>query len=75
MTTQLKENNFLVANSVENAKDTPAIKNSRKERPNIDHLIKRIIVEKRKENRKNIFLVFSILSILTSGILVFSFSN
>ena len=40
-------------------------------RPNIDHLIKRIILEKRKENKKNllfacaIFLIFGGLSIYT----------
>ena len=70
MTTQLKKNNF----SIEVANPSNIIE-TKPQRPNIDHLIKRIIVEKRKENRKNIFLVFSILSILTSGILVFSFSN
>jgi hypothetical protein len=70
MTTQLKKNNF----SIEVASPSNTIE-TKPQRPNIDHLIKRIIVEKRKENRKNIFLVFSILSILTSGILVFSFSN
>ena len=74
MTTQLKENNFLVANSVENAKDTPAIKNSRKERPNIDHLIKRIIVERRKEQRKNL-LIFSFLFLAISGIIIASINS
>ena len=74
MTTQLKENNFLVANSVENAKDTPAIKNSRKERPNIDHLIKRIIVERRKEQRKNL-LIFLFLFLAISGIIIASINS
>ena len=74
MTTQLKENNFLVANSVENAKDTPAIKNSRKERPNIDHLIKRIIVERRKEQRKNL-LILLFLFLAISGIIIISINS
>jgi hypothetical protein len=74
MTTQLKENNFLVANSVENAKDTPVIKNSRKERPNIDHLIKRIIVERRKEQRKNL-LIFLFLFLAISGIIIASINS
>ena len=72
MTTQLKENNFLVANSVENAKDTPVIKNSRKERPNIDHLIKRIIVERRKEQKK--FLLIGVFVLLViSALVILSF--
>ena len=74
MTTQLKENNFSIANSIENTKDTPVIKKSREERPNIDNLIKRIIVERRKEQRKNL-LVFLLIFLSISGIIVFSINS
>jgi len=74
MTTQLKENNFSIANSTENAKDKPVIKNSIKERPNIDHLIKRIIVERRKEQRKNL-LIFLFMFLAISGIIIISINS
>ena len=74
MTTQLKENNFSIANSIENTKDTPVIKKSREERPNIDNLIKRIIVERRKEQRKNL-LIFLFLFLAISGIIIASINS
>tara|TARA_B100000780_G_scaffold230484_1_gene170215 strand:+ start:61 stop:285 length:225 start_codon:yes stop_codon:yes gene_type:complete len=74
MTTQLKEKNFSIENSIENTKDTPVIKKSREERPNIDNLIKRIIVDRRKEQRKNL-LVFLLIFLSISGIIVFSINS
>ena len=47
MTTQLKKTSF----SAENTKDVSGTLKPKGERPNIDHLIKRIIVERRKEQK------------------------
>ena len=41
-------------------------------RPNIDHLIKRILVERRKEERKNIF-IFTLVLTVAAGIMTFAF--
>jgi len=35
-------------------------------RPNIDHLIKRILTERRKEHKKNFFILVVILAIIVS---------
>ena len=70
MITKLKENNF----SIKVNEDLPNKEKVEQQRPNIDHLIKRIIVEKRKEKRRNL-LIFSFLSLVFCGILIFSFSN
>ena len=64
MKTQIKEN--LLSIAVKN--DTPDIKKIRQKRPNIDHLIKRIVTEKRKEERKN-YLIFGLV-LLTASILI-----
>ena len=41
-----------------------------RERPNIDHLIKRILVDRRKENKKNlIIMIFIMLTIVATIIL------
>tara|TARA_B110000967_G_C18809291_1_gene522709 strand:+ start:445 stop:591 length:147 start_codon:yes stop_codon:yes gene_type:complete len=41
-------------------------------RPNIDHLIKRIMVKRRKEQQKNLVIfVFSLLAIAGAAILFF----
>ena len=52
MTNRLKENSI----SVENSKDLTNKSKLRTARPNIDHLIKRILNERRKEQKKN-FLI------------------
>ena len=70
MITKLKENNFLIKVN----EDLSNKEKVEQQRPNIDHLIKRIIVEKRKEKKRN-FLIFSFLSLVFCGILTFSFSN
>jgi|TARA_B110000967_G_C18786997_1_gene511313 hypothetical protein len=67
MTTQSKENNMSVAAK----KTSPNIVKPQTERPNIDHLIKRILVERRKENKKN-FLVFAIVLLTISGLILFT---
>jgi hypothetical protein len=69
MTTQLKENN----SSREVADVSPHEKISIKNRPNIDHLIKRILTERRKANKKNIF-AFIVIFLLVGGLSIYSFS-
>ena len=64
MVTQLKENNFSVAAK----KDLPNIKKAKTVRPNIDHLIKRILTEKRKEQRKNSIVLVSVLLVIAGSI-------
>ena len=43
-----------------------------RERPNIDHLIKRILVERRKENKKN-FITIAVIALALSVITLLSF--
>ena len=64
MVTQLKENNFSVAAK----KDLPNIKKTKTVRPNIDHLTKRILTEKRKEQRKNSIVLVSVLLVIAGSI-------
>jgi|TARA_B110000971_G_C19837605_1_gene421028 hypothetical protein len=63
MSTQYKENNFSTASSLISDKIT---KNNINKitRPNIDHLIKRIIVERRRERRNITVLGVVCLSII-----------
>tara|TARA_B110000971_G_C19765817_1_gene388558 strand:+ start:179 stop:391 length:213 start_codon:yes stop_codon:yes gene_type:complete len=70
MKAQLKENNFLVEGKKESLNTTKTMPT----RPNIDNLIKRIIVEKRKERRR-FFLVFTFVSLVAGSIIAFSFLN
>lgn len=70
MKAQLKENNL----SVESKKEPLNTTKNMPIRPNIDNLIKRIIVEKRKESRRY-FLVFTFVSLVAASIIVFSFLN
>ena len=70
MTTQLKENNF----SVDTNKERINTANPRSTRPNIDHLIKRILVERRKKKRKNFLMFILILSIIF-GLIILAASN
>ena len=68
MITQFKKTNLLV----ENMKDEPSKSKSKAPRPNIDHLIKRIIVERRKEQKK--FLLIGVFVLLViSALVILSF--
>ena len=70
MSSQYKENNF----STEKFSTSHAVSQNnidKKVRPNIDHLIKRILVERRREKIKSMALGFLVLSI----ILMFIFLN
>ena len=64
MNQQYKKNNF----STENF-STPLTTSQnnidKKARPNIDHLIKRILIERRREKRKSMVLGFLVLSIIS----------
>ena len=63
MSQQYKENNF----STENLSTSYAASQNKIDktaRPNIDHLIKRILIEKRREKRKSQALGFIALSII-----------
>jgi len=57
MLTKLKENILAENNEV-----LPAAKNPAVARPNIDHLIKRIMSERRKEKKKNLLWLVVIFS-------------
>jgi|TARA_B110000971_G_C19775346_1_gene392762 hypothetical protein len=43
------------------------------QRPNIDHLIKRILIERRREKKNNIVLTF--IALLGTGIVAFFFTQ
>jgi|TARA_B110000261_G_scaffold130948_1_gene146916 hypothetical protein len=63
MSLQYKENNF----STENLSTSHATSQNnidKTARPNIDHLIKRILVERRREKRNSMALGFLVLSII-----------
>ena len=63
MSSQYKENNF----STEKFSTSHAVSQNnidKKVRPNIDHLIKRILIERRREKIKSMALGFVILSII-----------
>jgi len=66
MTTLPKENN----SSVEAKEGLLDLKQSKKVRPNIDHLITRIITERRQEIRKNL-LTFIVVLLVISGLFIF----
>ena len=70
MTVELKETNLTtdVSESLANEKKPKLV------RPNIDHLIKRILTERRKQEKKNIIILIVILAIV-SGLVLASFSN
>ena len=59
MSAHYKENNF----STENLATTPAAQNNTT-KTNVDHLIKRIIVEKRRDTKITITLILTSLSVL-----------
>ena len=63
MSLQYKENNF----STENLSTSHATSQNnidKTARPNIDHLIKRILIERRREKRNSMALGFLVLSII-----------
>ena len=70
MSTQYKENNFSTEN-LSASRDKSQNNIDKTVRPNIDHLIKRILVERRREKIKSMALGFLVLSI----ILMFIFLN
>ena len=63
MTSQYNENNFSTEN-ISTSQTTQQININKKIRPNIDHLIKRIIVERRRERRNITVLGVVCLSII-----------
>ena len=64
MSSQYKENNF----STESTSISKKVAPSELAKPNIDHLIKRIIDEKRQERKKTIALTLVILSVFLTFI-------
>ena len=70
MSTQYKENNFSTEN-LSTLRDKSQNNIDKIVRPNIDHLIKRILVERRREKIKSMAFGFLVLSI----ILMFIFLN
>ena len=70
MKIQLKENNF----SIKIKKDVSNTEEPNFVRPNIDHLIKRILIERRKEQRKN-FTIFATIILVIVGSMALSINN
>jgi|TARA_B110000211_G_C13720092_1_gene395627 hypothetical protein len=68
MTIQSKESNF----KIDAEDERPNLEQSKSARPNIDHLIKRIITERRNESRKNLYILIFILLVIT-GFVIFTF--
>tara|TARA_B110000967_G_scaffold127469_1_gene130224 strand:+ start:589 stop:798 length:210 start_codon:yes stop_codon:yes gene_type:complete len=69
MINQTKEN----ADSLEASQDLLKVRKPKKARPNIDHLIKRIVVERKNQERKNILVFVVILSIaMAAGISIYN---
>ena len=63
MSTQHKENNFSIEN-LSTSQDKSQNNINKTARPNIDHLIKSILVERRREKRKSMALGFLVLAII-----------
>jgi len=69
MTIQVKQ----TAISPEDNQETPMVRKSLKERPNIDHLIKRILIERRAQERKNLLTLIVVVSaIIVIGIYIYN---
>jgi hypothetical protein len=66
MKTNFKKDNF----SEDVKQDISTLKKTKVLRPNIDHLIKKILVERRKQDRKNFFIFSFILFIAASSVLI-----
>ena len=63
MSTQYKENKFSIESlSASHARSRD--NTNKTARPNIDHLIKKILIKRRRENRKSKALVLIVLSII-----------
>jgi len=73
MKIQLKENNFSIKikKDVSNTEEPNFV---RPNRPNIDHLIKRILIERRKEQRKN-FTIFATIILVIAVSMALSINN
>ena len=71
MSSQYKENNFSTEKLL-NPHATSLNNTDKIVRPNIDHLIKRILVERRQEKRNSMALGFLVLSII---LLYYFFQN
>ena len=69
MLTKLKENILAENILAENNEVLPVAKKSAVVRPNIDHLIKRIMSERRKEKKKNLLILlvifFAVVGLMT----------
>ena len=65
MIPKLKEN-MISPKAIQNF---PELKVSQKTRPNIDHLIKRILVDRRKQRRKNLIVFLAVLSLVVMIVL------
>jgi len=68
MTIQSKESNLKINAEVER----PNSEKSKSARPNIDYLIKRILTERRKESKKNLYILIVVLLVIT-GFVIFTF--
>ena len=66
METNFKKDNF----SEDVKQDISSLKKTKVLRPNIDHLIKKILVERRKQDRKNFFIFSFILFIAAGSVLI-----
>jgi hypothetical protein len=66
METNFKKDNF----SEDVKQDISTLKKTKVLRPNIDHLIKKILVERRKQDRKNFFIFSFILFIAAGSVLI-----
>jgi uncharacterized membrane protein len=66
MTTQFNKNNL----SAEINKVLPEIEKKQNGRPNIDHLIKKILIERRKRQKKNLFTSAAFLLIFATFIAI-----
>ena len=64
MSSQYKENNFSTEKLL-TSRATSQNNIDKTARPNIDHLIKRILIERRREKRKSMVLGFLVLSIIS----------
>tara|TARA_B100000767_G_scaffold257701_1_gene265777 strand:+ start:577 stop:783 length:207 start_codon:yes stop_codon:yes gene_type:complete len=68
MKTEIKEN----SSPTEINESLTNVKKLKQVRPNIDHLIKKIVTARRKQEKKNIILIIAIL-VIASGIVLSSF--
>ena len=74
MSLQYKKNNFSTE-QLSASHNTLRDNTNKTSRPNIDHLIKRILVERRRERRTTLALGFTILSIILIFIFFFKLNT